>query len=447
MDELRLESALPLGRYLVRPRRLPGEGLSAWLCRHFLSNALPMPWRLRTQVILSYRHRLDPAPRLHQLKKLNALLAPEDQISPEPWLAWCFELESAGKAEWQSSHRNYYPQAFCPSCLREWGCFLELWEIPSVEACPRHGVSLSARCPECDGSPADWRLEDGHYVCQCERPLTEFKALPTAELALEWARIVTLQPGIGLPPGFFFECPREPPALSLPMLHVLKKVIEQTGWGRRQSSQAERRVLFGWPKYHRTLLKRLALQVFTGAAATIGILPAKANIAAALYSVLAATRKIQSPEAVDLVHAELNRYCLFVFGGSVLFVNPRIYPDGAETVRGKFAAWWKTVDWGGDDSGKIGSLRSYQGLSRFHRPLVIHIVRTLLRLADDNISSRRLAGLWSRWRPSPAVRGGANTAGLIDLILDELYRTPLSGLRLLGLCLDGAIENNRRADD
>ena len=190
MVELRLESALPLNQYLVRPKRMPGEGLSAWLNRHFLMNGLPLPWRLRSQIILSYRHRREPEPRVELLERINELLPVEALVQPESWVAWCFEQQPSNAADWQSSSRQYYPHGFCPECLREWGYFLELWEIPGVSACPRHEGKLLLACPACGHDTGEWEWVDGRYQCRCGVSLEDIAAEPADRFSLAWPRKV-----------------------------------------------------------------------------------------------------------------------------------------------------------------------------------------------------------------------------------------------------------------
>lgn len=429
MAEPRFESALPLNQYLVRPKRLPGEGLSAWLSRHFLMNGLPLPWRLRSQIISSYRHRRDPEPRIELLERINDLLPDESQVQPESWVAWCFEQQPTNKADWQSSSRQYYPHGFCPACMREWGYFLELWEIPVVTACPQHGFKLVSSCPACGHDTGDWEWPDGRYQCQCGLPLDEFAVEPADRLSLAWARIIATHPAIALPPGY--SCDDHPPVVLLPQALQLMRVMGSLR-PRAHGRLNEYRLLFDWPTYPRTLLRRSVHQLFTNDERPAKLVTGKGNLSFLLFQLLAKLRSRKALLLEALVRMELSHHSLFVFGDSVLFINPRIYPDGAAPLRQKFTAWWRAVNW--DDRFEACHVApSARNQSRFHRPLVIAIMLTLFRMADSGFQAGQLNCFQHWWLPSLAVRDGNDPHDLIDRIMREL-----NGLRLE--CLRGVAD-------
>lgn len=438
MEELRLESTLPLNQYLVRPKRLPGEGLSAWLNRHFLMNGLPLPWRLRSQIILSYRHRRDPEPRIQLLDRLNGLLPAEAQVQPESWVAWCFEQPPTNKADWRSSSRQYYPQGFCPACMSEWGYFQELWEIPVVTACPRHGLQLVSVCSECGHDMEHWEWVDGRYQCQCGLPLEDFTAEPADRLQLAWARVVASHSKISLPSGYSFG--GNPSSVALRQLLQLERVLGSLRFG----ATDEYRLLFDWPEYPRTVLRRLVQQVFANDEQPTKLIRGKGSIAFALCLLLRKLHQRSASLIESLVRAELNHHCLFVFADAALFINPQICPGGTAPVRQKFACWWRGINW--DDGTEDRHVApSYHSPCRFHRPLVIGIMMTLFRLAESGFAAGQLSSIWQYWYPSPTIRMANDPNGLIDEILRELYRLrlePLRGLadslrRLNGGCLVG----------
>lgn len=425
MVELRLESALPLNQYLVRPKRMPGEGLSAWLNRHFLMNDLPLPWRLRSQIILSYRHRRDPEPRVELLKRINDLLPIESQVQPESWVAWCFEQQPSNAADWQSSLRQYYPHGFCPECLRELGYFLELWEVPAVTACPRHGGKLVLACPACGHDTGDWEWADGRYQCQCGVPLEEFAAEPADRFSVAWARIIATHPEITLPPDYSFD--GHPPAVALPQALESMRVMGSLKPG-SHGRLDEYRLFFDWPTYPRTVLRRLVRRMFANYERPTKLVTGKGSLAYPISQVLTKLRQRKAPLLEALLRVELSHHCLFVLGDAVLFVNPKRFPEGAEPLRQKFAAWWRGANW--EDCLEVTHVTpSYRKPCRFHRPLVIGVMLTLFRMADRGSPAALLNSLQQCWLPSPALREACNPHDLIDGIVRELYGLPLDRLR------------------
>ena len=425
MAEQRIESALPLNQYLVRPKRKPGEGLSAWLNRHFLMNGLPLPWRLRSQIILSYRHRRNPERRVELLERINDLLPIEARVQPESWVAWCFEQQPSNAADWQSSSRQYYPHGFCPECLREWGYFLELWEIPGVSACPRHGGKLLLACPACGHDTGDWQWVDGLYQCQCGLPLKDFAADPADHLSIAWARKIAMYPGITLPPGYSFA--GHPPEVALPQALQLMRVMGSLKLG-FHGRLDEYRLFFDWPTYPRTLLRRLVRRVFTNDERLTKLVTGKGSLAYPICQLLAKLRLRKAPLLESLLRVELSHHCLFVFGDAVLFVNPKKYPEGAAPLRQKFAAWWGEANWD-DCVESVHATTSCRYPCRFHRPLVIGVILTLLGMADRSFQVALLNSLQRYWVPSPSLREGCNPHDLIDWIARELYGLPLERLR------------------
>lgn len=401
---------------------MPGEGLSAWLNRHFLMNGLSLPWRLRSQIILSYRHRRDPEPRVELLERINDLLPVEARVQPESWVTWCFEQQPSNAADWQNSSRQYYPHGFCPECLREWGYFLELWEIPAVTACPRHGGKLLLACPACGHDTGGWEWADGRYQCLCGLPLEDFAVEPADRFSMAWARKIATHPGIMLPPDYSFA--GHPPEVDLPYALQLMRVIGSLKLGRLD----EYRLFYDWPSYPRTVLRRLIRRMFANDERPTKLVTGKGSIAYLICQCLTKLRLRKALLLERLLRVELRHHCLLVFGSALLFVNPKIYPEGAAPLRQKFAAWWRGANWV-DCVEEDHIAPSHRYPCRFHRPIVIGIMLTLFRLVDRGFPAALLNSLQDWWLPSLALREDCNPHDLVDGVVRELYGLPLDRLR------------------
>lgn len=437
MAEQKVNCAMHLNRYLVRPLRRQGEGLSAWISRHFMSNAMLVPKQIQSMITLSYRNQLAPAMRRQKLEEINALLNQDAQFDSYSWLAWCFEWSSAQKTDWQCTHRRYDPHAFCPHCLEEWGYFLELWEIPGIEACPRHGIKLATTCPTCGIALAEWKMVKGIYVCQCETPLTEFNARPATTQETEWARNIALSSGISLPDHYFFACERVATSLSPLCMYFLNDAFTKSGWDKRRNRH-EMQVIFRWPEYHRKLLRRLVGQMFIGSGEPIQLIAAEQNLTAMLCVLIAKVRSRKNQEIEGVVRKELGRNCLFICGKFILYANPACFPEGVIGIRLRFVGWWSSIKWRRSDDHHERTHLKKNNLSRFHQPLVCQIVTTLIKFVMQEMPSCNCHELWSVWLPSMELRSANDHEKIIEQLIRELYQLPIHELRrisdLLGLC-------------
>lgn len=442
MAERRLDVGLPQHPYLVRPKRLPGEGLSAWLNRHYLMNGLTLPRRVRSLIIESYRYRRDPAVRVQALDQINRLFLGEAQVQPERWVAWCFKQPPKSSADWQSSSRRYYPHRFCPSCLDEWGYFQELWEIPLVTACPRHGVMLVSICSACGDDKGDWAWEEGRYQCRCGHPLLEFTSKPADRMALAWSRSIAAHSGISLPPGYHAE---RQPSLAVSTMQLQWARVLATPRAKTRGSLNAYRLLFEWPQYPRTFLRRWVRQVFADDDSPTKLVRGKGTIAFEISHVLLMLRRMGADIVESALRAELGRHSLFVFEDAALLVNPSL-AGGAGALHQSFACWWRGIDWGDhDDKNEEAVPRQFP--CRFHRPLVVRCLMSLLKLSDRRFSPNQLRQVRRHWYPSSSIRSATDPVGLMDEIARDLYGLHLEPLRGLADCLESLDEESLVGSD
>lgn len=440
--ERRPDIGLPQHPYLVRPKRLPGEGLSAWLNRHYLMNGLTLPRRVRSLMIQSYRHRRDPVVRVHALDQINRLFLGEAQIQPERWVAWCFEQPPTSSADWQSSSRRYYPHGFCPTCLGEWGYFLELWEIPLVTACPRHGVMLESICSACGHDRGDWAWEEGRYQCRCGVPLKEFASRPADRMALAWSSSIAAHSGISLPPGYLSE--RQASLAVSPMQLQFARVLT-TPWTKTKGRLDAYRLLFEWPEYPRTFLCRWVRQIFIGDDSPTKLVTGNGTIAFEISHAQRMLRRMGADIVESALRAELGRHSLFVFEDAALFVNPSLV-GGAGALRQSFACWWRSIDWG-DHHDKNEEAVPRQLPCRFHRPLVVRCLMSLLRLSETHLPADRLHRIRDHWCPASSIRRATDPVGLMDAIARDLYGLHLEPLRGLADCLESLAKESLGGSD
>ncbi len=426
-----LEAVPPFRSYPVRPRRQTGEGVSAWVHRHYLSNGHRVHRLVHKWVSYGYDDLRSTGFRVAAVSKFNALLEPEQQIASSTWLAWGTDWALSDAFAWQRAGRRCYPNAFCPKCLLEYGYFLELWEAPGVDACPRHGVVLTIKCSACRQVQSNWTVVDGRYLCSCGFPLSKFKAVRATAVALEKARTIALNPCITLPPGYYFSCDREPAPIAPWIMTCLHRAVEQAGWS-KQYARCEKWIYCGWPDHPRAMLRRMLAREFAGCNDSIRlVMKSKNSWAAFICAFLGGISQAKNPDAKQLVRAELDRLYVFQFDWHVLLVNPRIYPQGAGQLREIFFSWWKTIQWG-DEAGEPSASRT----SRFHRSRpkrlsTVNLVLDLIRLAEHGVPANALGAFWRAWMPPLAIRQADCPATLIDKILADLYLKPVLEVRSL----------------
>lgn len=149
--------------WCAHPHIIRGEILSSWLARFGHANGLSchcfarsafgcIPiWtrdidRTATDELIALASRLPGASLTCLQASLirryeGKLFPPEFKGGTLPWIT---------PAGVYHRTRRHHGSAYCPQCLREFGCAMLVWRLAWMVHCPRHEVPLRDACPRCD---------------------------------------------------------------------------------------------------------------------------------------------------------------------------------------------------------------------------------------------------------------------------------------------------------
>ncbi len=150
--------------WVAHPHILRGEAFSSWLARYAWANGLSPHCFTRTAFgeVAIWTRDIDRTVDAATLVKAGQLPG----ISPRRlagstmrvYQGRVFAPEFAGAAfiPWITPlgvyhrTRRRHGSAYCPECLREFGCMRLDWRLAWMVHCPRHERPLLDACPECD---------------------------------------------------------------------------------------------------------------------------------------------------------------------------------------------------------------------------------------------------------------------------------------------------------
>ena len=133
--------------------------------------------------------------RLRQMtfsRWLGCLIEEDDVVHKLPWLA------PVGR----EASKKSFGQQLCPLCTAEAVPYFRMsWRLGFVTACPRHGVMLIDRCPDC-GVPispiSGWNWKTGRIQCwRCDHSFAEDKGelVDPDDMAIQQALLDAAQAG------------------------------------------------------------------------------------------------------------------------------------------------------------------------------------------------------------------------------------------------------------
>ncbi len=123
-----------------------------------------------------------------------------------------------GHRVYKYSVRTTKPKV-CPDCLREANYARKIWDLAAFTCCPKHGVLLSDKCPEC-GNKISWNRPGVSICSHCGRDWREvaISEVPEGETTLSSLILETCGlRGAG-------EVPAGPEALGDPQMNPLSRV-------------------------------------------------------------------------------------------------------------------------------------------------------------------------------------------------------------------------------
>lgn len=166
------------------PTPFDGESLSSFLMRVALGNNIESAYQFWGRVFPEHRGQLirflDLSPNVDgslPWGRLPALLGiSEEQLSAMSLFDF---FENIGCSGVNSSPREFSGKRllskklrFCPECLRQFGGYMLIWKIPSVQICDKHRCLLQHLCPTCGSELSSEPLPSALTECpNCQAKL------------------------------------------------------------------------------------------------------------------------------------------------------------------------------------------------------------------------------------------------------------------------------------
>ncbi len=153
-----------------RPQRQNGESLVGYVYRLMSANGHHISAGGHYRAVQQF-YRGDLMRSREPLQRLSAF-AGDPSYQDDPFWEERLHMQYSGMNPSGLSFPKLRADSpwLCPLCMQETPFHREYWTLPLANACPRHGVSLSACCGVCGGAltwatlQAGWRCVRGHTV-------------------------------------------------------------------------------------------------------------------------------------------------------------------------------------------------------------------------------------------------------------------------------------------
>jgi len=180
-----------------------------------------MPEALHRAIATLYRSE-NASAREEAWKLICNLTGQTSPVDRQIWVEERFTLpEAAPRRKGRHWQRAYSSKVrVCPLCLAEHGVHLAIWELPLMDACPRHGGLLVHRC-EC-GNELTWPSMGPDWTCRCGKPLSNLPSRPAQGSLRRIAEAVVAASGLPFQYGS--------PSSAERIAHNLRQTYEVLFW-------------------------------------------------------------------------------------------------------------------------------------------------------------------------------------------------------------------------
>lgn len=409
---------LELAGYPLRPTRQPGESLAGFVSRHFGTNGHWMPGALHRALSTLYRSE-DASAREEAWELICSLTGQASLADRQIWVEERFTLpEAAPRRKGRHWQRAYSSKVrVCPYCLVEHGVHLAIWELPLVDACPRHGCLLVHRC-EC-GNELTWPSMGPDWTCRCGKPLSSLPSRPAPKSLRLLAQTVAAASGLPSPCGSSNSAERIANNLrqTYEVLFWLQGLVALIAETSRIPVPLEHRpgrrvgyLLRDWPDGMEVRVRRLLRFRYRHDQNSLVLLLDDAHPTKRLLDYLANSGKLASVLPADLLQSA--RAVIEHLGSPIgpaptLIFNPALSISERQQRLTSLRDWWSDLrDWMEVVEALAESPRSPpQYLDSLDARFRMQLINLLVNAARTGISPqcfRRFAVVWPPARPLPA---------------------------------------------
>lgn len=436
---------LELAGYPLRPARQPGESLAGFVSRHFGTNGHWMPEALHRAIATLYRSE-DALAREEAWNLICNLTGQASPVDRRIWVDERFTLpEAAPRRKGRHWQRAYSSKVrICPHCLAEHGVHLAIWELPLVDACPRHGGLLVHRC-EC-GNELTWPSMGPDWTCRCGKRLSSLPSRPAPESLRRLAEAVATASGFPCPYGSLSSAER--------IAHNLRQTYEVLFWlqglvaliaetSRNPAPPEQRpgrrvgRLLHSWPDGMEARLRRLLRFRHRHDRNNLILLLDDAHPSKRLLDYLANAGKLAAllpGEGLQAAQAVIGHLRSPIGPGPKLIFNPALSISERQQRLTLLRNWWSGLrTWmeGVEAPAMPPSLPLFDldSLDTRFRMLLINV---LVNAAGTGISPQRFRRFASVWPPARPLPEDTSPEAFIQALNAQL-RT-VSSIHLQYLC-------------
>ena len=413
---------VPFEAFLVRPSQRQGESLVGWLYRYYADNGRSPPYFVSCRLSVACKSLYNPARRLDVLQELKCFLGDRCRVMPESWASWCGQ-----DREWTVRYLRTF--RFCPECLSEQGIHLELWNLPGVNACPRHGNWIVDRCATC-GRSVTWEDFDCGFVCKCGQNLAALPAKNANLASLRFSRAIACSPNVPLPTEYYFSCPEEVNELEMSERYLLlswfvrtlrrqqRKIYKPLTDNFHELTSRECRWVCHWPYRWRRFSRLFAHHAATGSDAPTVLISGEKSVAPYLARLWLYVHRFGSPDLISRFEPDIFSYAIVAHGDWALLVNPRSHPSGDADLLSTFSRMWQSISWMPYFEEEPIAQRGNFPSSNIRRQQAFAILHALFLISDKGFDPPALSKCWI---PSRGLQRELHPRALPRLLFSELY--------------------------
>jgi len=359
---------VPHTDFPVRPFRKKGESLAGYLCRFYGVNGHRVPHELNQALNALYRGMPDKATTAFDT--VQSTISDFVTLDRTWWLDGIFIERCFGNYRRAWKILTYSPVRFCPDCLREYGFHLALWEVPLVQACPRHRCILLTECSLCKKA-LSWPKISPSWSC-CGKSIITMPTEPATQSATIIAQFLAGASDIERPDGLQ-ECPPGGKCYGgYTMVDVyaglewinelrgifLKRVaiFEESSFSRRKQTRWswpriwDIRLLADSPEQAPRRLLRTLISYCGGKKLNLYLVQESTNLNQAILFINRADNNMFPNKIRGAAAHILKEYSLKLPISSVVLFNPRVSHEMRIIYLTQFMTWWNKL------SRRIGKL-------------------------------------------------------------------------------------------
>jgi TniQ len=218
----------PFRQYPIRPSRIKGESYRGYVYRFLSVNGHQVSLEQNLALIRMFSNDKETVTKYFTF--FQQALEGIWYFKLEDWL---YRFENKTPYEKERDDRTQIKLYFCPACIKVRPIHIDLWEYPSVLACPEHRCKLVEKCTKCERA-LEWNRILPDFICKCGQLIAEIKPEKSSTHFVRVAAAIAFHKKEALPNDFVIRCryafPAKVPPFRMPLPRSRSYPIQVKKW-------------------------------------------------------------------------------------------------------------------------------------------------------------------------------------------------------------------------